>query len=118
MNYIAEYAIRISSVLIFVPHIGFYGVVISYYASNIIGNTSRLIKILHHTGARVNVFKTVLFPVVCVFLTMEASELIMRTFRFYGSSFAQLIVFTIIWIVGYLFMIYGWKDKKTLCIIT
>jgi len=112
LNYIAEYAVRISTVLVFIPHFGFYGIVISYYASNIIGNTSRLIKILRHTGAGVNVLKYIFLPVLCVFLTMNASELVMRTFRFYGTSVIQLIVFTLIWLAGYVFMIYGWNSKK------
>lgn len=112
LNYIAEYAVRISAVLIFVPHFGFYGIVISYYASNIIGNISRLIKILKHTGAGINIFKYIFLPVICVFLTMKASEIIMLTFRFYGTSLIQLIIFTIVWIVGYCFMIYGWNGKK------
>lgn len=113
LNYIAEYAIRISSVLIFVPHFGFYGIVLSYYASNIIGNVSRLIKILKYTGAGVNVFKYIFLPVLCVFLTMKTSELVMRTFRCYGTSVIQLIIFTLIWLVGYIFMIYGWNGRKS-----
>lgn len=112
LNYIAEYAVRISAVLVFVPHFGFYGIVISYYASNIIGNTSRLIKILRHTGAGVNIFRYIFLPVLCVFLTMEASELIMRTFRFYGTSLIQLIIFTLVWLAGYIFMVYGWNIQK------
>ncbi len=112
LNYIAEYAVRISSVLIFVPHFGFYGIVISYYASNVIGNTSRLIKILKHTGAGVNVFKYIFLPILCVFLTMESSELVMRTFRFYGTSLIQLIIFTVVWLAGYIFLIYGWNGQK------
>ena len=112
INYIAEYAVRISSVLIFVPHFGFYGIVISYYASNVIGNTSRLIKILKHTGAGVNVLKYIFLPVLCAFLTMKCSEIVMRTFRFYGTSLIQLIVFTAVWLAGYIFMIYGWNGQK------
>ena len=112
INYIAEYAVRISSVLIFVPHFGFYGIVISYYASNVIGNTSRLIKILKHTGAGVNVFKYIFLPVLCAFLTMKGSEIVMRTFRFYGTSLIQLIIFTAVWLAGYIFMIYGWNGQK------
>lgn len=45
INYIAEYIIRISTLLICVPIFHFYGIVISYYVSNIVGNTSRLYKV-------------------------------------------------------------------------
>ncbi len=45
LNYLVEYTVRISAVLIFVPLFGFYGIVISYYASNICGNCVRLWKV-------------------------------------------------------------------------
>ncbi len=44
LNYLMEYAVRISAVLILIPLFGFYGIVISYYASNICGNCLRLWK--------------------------------------------------------------------------
>lgn len=49
MNYLAEYVIRISIVLIFVSHLGFTGIIISYYASNVFGNISRLVKVIRYT---------------------------------------------------------------------
>lgn len=45
INYIAEYIIRISTLLICVPLFHFYGIVISYYVSNIVGNVSRIIMV-------------------------------------------------------------------------
>ncbi|MCC8068192.1 MAG: oligosaccharide flippase family protein [Ruminococcus sp.] len=45
INYIAEYIVRISTLLICVPLLHFYGVVVSYYMSNIVGNISRIIKV-------------------------------------------------------------------------
>lgn len=45
INYVAEYIVRISTLLICVPLFHFYGIVISYYASNIVGNVSRIIKV-------------------------------------------------------------------------
>lgn len=42
VNYLAEYMIRISVLLICVPIFGFYGILASYYASNVIGNLVRL----------------------------------------------------------------------------
>ncbi|MDR0919889.1 MAG: oligosaccharide flippase family protein [Oscillospiraceae bacterium] len=41
-NYIAEYIVRISVLLICVPLFGFYGLVISYILSNVVGNVSRI----------------------------------------------------------------------------
>lgn len=45
INYIAEYIIRISTLLICVPLFHFYGIVVSYYVSNIVGNVSRIIMV-------------------------------------------------------------------------
>lgn len=35
LNYLAEYTIRIAIVLVCIPKFGFYGIVLSYYASNV-----------------------------------------------------------------------------------
>lgn len=56
MNYLVEYVIRISAVLIFVHQLGFTGIIISYYASNIFGNTARLVKVIRYTGTTVRDF--------------------------------------------------------------
>lgn len=42
LNYLAEYVIRICVVLICIPLFGFYGIVASYYTSNVFGNCNRL----------------------------------------------------------------------------
>ena len=56
MNYLAEYVIRISAVLIFVPRLGFTGIIISYYSSNVFGNIARFIKVIRYTGTTVHDF--------------------------------------------------------------
>ncbi|MBQ8297177.1 MAG: oligosaccharide flippase family protein [Ruminococcus sp.] len=101
LNYLAEYAVRISVVLIFVPQFGFYGIVASYYASNIIGNCSRFIKIVRHTGIRLNLLKSVVIPVGYAFLTMGTAELLMRLFSADTASIAEMIIFTALWAAGY-----------------
>lgn len=50
INYIAEYIIRISTLLICVPLFKFWGIVVSYYVSNIIGNLSRIYKVYNLIG--------------------------------------------------------------------
>lgn len=101
LNYLAEYAVRISVVLIFVPKFGFYGIVASYYASNIIGNCSRFIKVLKHTGVKLNIFKLVAVPIIYAFLTMGATELVMRIVWASGRSICEMIIFTLVWGIGY-----------------
>jgi len=74
-NYLAEYIIRIAAVLVFVPRIGFYGIVVSYYVSNIFGNCNRFIKVTKITGARRVLCGTLVFPIILAFVTMYAGEM-------------------------------------------
>lgn len=102
LNYLAEYAIRISVVLIFVPRIGFYGIVASYYASNVLGNCSRLMKLLKHTGVRLNPFRSIIVPVAGSVLTMGAADCFARIFRINAGSLIGCIIIALIWVSGYI----------------
>ncbi|MBQ3885169.1 MAG: polysaccharide biosynthesis C-terminal domain-containing protein, partial [Ruminococcus sp.] len=97
LNYLAEYIIRISSVLIIVPRIGFYGVVFSYYASNIIGNISRFIFLTRTTGMKINFIRSILVPVVYSFMTLSASELIFFLMHIDNKSPVFMVTEVIIW---------------------
>lgn len=101
INYLAEYVIRISAVLILVPRFGFAGIAVSYYASNIFGNISRLIKLLRHTGVRFRLFKMLLSPILYAVLTMSASELVCRIIPLKNESISYMIVFASIWLAVY-----------------
>ncbi|MDD6098775.1 MAG: polysaccharide biosynthesis C-terminal domain-containing protein [Oscillospiraceae bacterium] len=115
LNYLAEYAVRISVVLIFVPHFGFYGIAASYYTSNVIGNCSRLIKVLRHTGVKLHFFRSVLLPVIYAFLTMGASELLTRIIGADGESIPEIILFSVLWATGYFaFSMLSHKEKGRL----
>ncbi len=59
LNYLAEYTVRISVLLICVPLFGFYGIVASYLACNLSGNAVRLFFVLRATGLKPN-WKTIL----------------------------------------------------------
>jgi len=109
LNYLAEYTVRIAIVLIFVPRIGFYGIAASYYTSNVIGNCSRFAKLLKTTGMRFRPLKMIAIPVIYAYLTMCASELIMRVSGTVDGNIFKMIVFTLIWGSGYfaVFMILG-----------
>ena len=101
LNYLAEYVIRISVVLIFVPRIGFYGIAMSYYASNIFGNCMRLAKILRTAGIRFRPLRLIGVPVVYAFMTGCAAELIMRPFACSRADIPYMLTFALIWSVGY-----------------
>ena len=71
LNYLAEYIVRISCVLIFIPILGFYGIVLSYYASNIFGNLSRLRKVIKETGMEFSVVRLIGIPIFSAVLSGE-----------------------------------------------
>ncbi len=98
VNYFAEYVIRISIVLIAVSHIGFWGIALSYYASNIFGNISRLVKLLCHTKVKFRPFSMALSPILYAVLTMFTAELICRIFGIVGGDIISIAVYTVIWL--------------------
>ncbi len=64
VNYLAEYIIRITVLLICVPLFGFYGIVASYLASNITCNISRLIMIMKITDIPFDISDNIIIPLV------------------------------------------------------
>jgi len=73
LNYLVEYAIRISVVLIFVPLFGFYGIVASYLASNIVCNISRLVMIIKVTGIKFIFSDNLVIPIISALISAQAS---------------------------------------------
>ena len=101
MNYLAEYVIRIAAVLILIPHIGFYGVVISYYASNVIGNCSRFIKVTKVTGARRALCGTILLPLLLAGVTSTVGELYLKLSKNAENTVFVMLVYTFLWGAAY-----------------
>lgn len=114
VNYFAEYVIRISAVLILVPRIGFYGIVVSYYASNIFGNTIRLIKVLRHSGARFMVIKSLLIPLIYAFLTMGFPEVLFVRALKLDLDLRNVILYSILWFGIYIMLMYMIKNRRVI----
>lgn len=117
LNYLAEYVIRISAVLILVPRIGFMGIAVSYYASNVFGNISRFVKILSHTGVRFAPVRMLISPVIYAALTCFTSELVCRILPLAEDGVGFMAVMTPIWLAGYggilcLLVNFRTNDKK------
>lgn len=110
LNYLAEYAVRIAIVLIFVSRMGFAGIAASYYASNIIGNCCRFVKLKFCTGMKADIFRLVIMPVMYSFLTMGTTELILRKTGICGESAVNMLIFSVVWGIGY-FAIYRILSK-------
>ena len=71
VNYLVEYTIRISVLLICVPIFGFYGIVISYLTSNIICNTTRLIMIIKITEIHFSFTDNLIIPVISAVFSIQ-----------------------------------------------
>jgi stage V sporulation protein B len=112
LNYLAEYAVRISIVLIFIPRFGFYGIVASYYTSNVMGNCMRLAKVLRHTGIKLHPLKNILLPIIYSFLTMGAAELITHISGVDTNGFFGIILFAVLWTALYFAVFCIMKDLR------
>ena len=95
VNYLCEYIIRISFVLLFIPVFGFYGIVISYYASNICGNLSRIICIIRKTGMPPDPVRLVGIPVFSAVFATQLTRMSLSLCRMEpGGSILSMCLFT------------------------
>ena len=97
LNYLAEYVIRISVVLIFVPRFSLYGVAASYYTSNVFGNCSRFIKLWRTSKMKFSILSSVIVPILYVFMTMAGAELLMKPFAVHSESVLYSVIFAVLW---------------------
>lgn len=75
-NYIAEYLIRISVLLVCVPLMGFYGLLLSYYASNVIGNCVRIVMVSRLSDVPVRWRALLIPPLASGVLTWQFTTLL------------------------------------------
>ncbi len=112
LNYLAEYVIRISAVLILVPRAGFWGIAVSYYASNVFGNTMRLIKVLRYTGTRIKIAESIILPIIYAFLTMNLPEILLGRRTAVRNGLQYVIMYSILWIILYSLSIFIIKNRR------
>lgn len=91
LNYLAEYAVRISVVLIFIPIMGFYGIVLSYYASNVFGNCMRFIKVCKITEFLPDWKEMLIYPLISA---AAAFYIPYTAFRWFGISSDDSLLWT------------------------
>lgn len=75
INYIAEYAIRITVLLVCVPLFGFKGIVLSYFFSNVICNISRFWLVSKLTGLQLNIISEIIFPLAACLLSIRIGSM-------------------------------------------
>jgi len=96
LNYLIEYTIRISVLLICVPLFGFYGIVMSYLASNIICNTSRILKIISITGIKFSFSDNIIIPLLSAVCAMQLVGIMEKPVHFEKINLAiEPVVFTV-----------------------
>lgn len=78
LNYLAEYVVRISVLLICVPMFGFYGIAASYLACNLSGNAIRLYFVLRMTELKPVWKRILLRPAIVLFGTWQIILLIIK----------------------------------------
>ncbi len=81
VNYLAEYMVRISVLLICVPLFGFFGIVASYLACNLTGNAVRLFFVLRATRLRPNWKRILLRPVFALLISWQCTALLLFLLR-------------------------------------
>ncbi|MBQ3566067.1 MAG: oligosaccharide flippase family protein [Oscillospiraceae bacterium] len=103
LNYLVEYTIRISVLLIFVPLFGFYGIVASYLASNIVCNISRLIMIMKVTGVKFIFSDNLVIPLISAVISAQISVMVQKIIVF-DIVIADTVFAGIVAMIAYLFV--------------
>ncbi len=93
LNYLAEYVVRISVLLISVPLFGFYGIVASYMACNLSGNAVRLFFVLRLTGLKPEWKRILVYPLFSLILSWQFTQLLLWIFG--GKSWSPTIYFAV-----------------------
>jgi stage V sporulation protein B len=104
VNSLIEYVIRILCVVIFVKMFGFTGVLISYYASNILSNIARIIAVCKWTGVRFSVTNLLVMPISSCFFSITLSLMLSQMFFGVGESALKTIGFLSLTAITYLLL--------------
>ena len=113
LNYLAEYVIRICVVLICIPLFGFYGIVASYYTSNVFGNCNRLRMAVKTANLRFRFGKLIgkpLFAVSFAFLFASIPQFFCPVLQ---GTVLGMIVFLMIAVGLYWLVFYLLREKES-----
>ncbi|MGN1481111.1 oligosaccharide flippase family protein [Porcipelethomonas sp.] len=117
LNYLVEYTIRISVLLICVPIFGFYGIVISYLTSNIVCNTTRLIMIIKITRIHFSFTDNLIIPIISAVFSIQIIAVIDRlTHLDRMNVIAETVIFALLTMIVYIIIqktIYKLIDNRT-----
>ncbi len=102
-NYIVEYIVRISTLLVCVPLMSFYGIIISYYSSNIVGNISRIVMLYKKTHFEIKFSEIILKPVFASLVSWQISKAVSSIIP---DSIISIVVYIIVCAITYYGIIY------------
>jgi len=106
VNYLAEYLVRISVLLICVPLFGFYGIVASYMTCNLSGNAVRLFMVLHVTKLKPNWKRILMIPAAALIISWQIGNLIQYFARtIFAAEFTEMLIFTLSAVCVYVFVL-------------
>ena len=113
VNSFFEYAARIACVIIFVEQIGFGGVIVSYYASNVISNIARIIKVCKECGLGFDPMRYCVKPLITGILCCIAGiSAVQLTHARHSGDFISLAVFILTSVT--VFVLIQPRKKQTL----
>ncbi|MBQ7131514.1 MAG: oligosaccharide flippase family protein [Oscillospiraceae bacterium] len=109
INYLAEYVVRISLLLVCVPLMGFGGVIISYAMSNICGNTARIVMLTMHKAMTVKPFEYIVLPFVFSLVSVSVTNVVCSRIVF-ADKLIGVIIFILSALLLYMLM-YSFFEK-------
>ncbi len=102
LNYLAEYMVRISLLLVCVPMMSFSGVIVSYAASNILSNLSRLIMLTKFGALTIKPFEHIALPIILSFASVLFSKALCSKIVF-ANILLNVIIFSLCALLIYMF---------------
>ncbi|MGN0648530.1 MAG: polysaccharide biosynthesis C-terminal domain-containing protein [Oscillospiraceae bacterium] len=97
LNYLAEYTVRISVLLICVPLFGFYGIIASYLACNLVGNAVRMFFVFRTTGLHPSWKRILVRPAFTLLIAWQCTALLLFVFR--GQQLGDTLYFALFTII-------------------
>lgn len=101
LNYLAEYTVRISVLLICVPMFGFYGIIASYLTCNLTGNAVRMFFVFRTTGLHPSWKRILVRPAFTLFIAWQCTALLL--FVLHAQQLGDTLYFALFTIVCGLF---------------
>ena len=112
LNYLAEYTIRICVVLVCIPLFGFYGIVVSYYTSNVFGNCNRLRMVFRTANLKFRFGKLMGKPLFAIAFAFAASSLPETMFPSLRDSMVGKLLFLLLIVSLYGIVLWLLRERR------